>query len=765
MAVLSVGADAKYKTIAAAVAASKSGDTIDVEAGTYTNDFITISHDLTLNAEGEVKLVAIAQPPNGKAYIDEGGAGVSVTVNGDFDISGVTVPDGNGAAIRYEGGNLILNGVNIHNNQEGILGAADIAGSIIIENSTFTGNGSGTGFTHNIYIGEIDSLTVEDSTITSSVVGHEIKSRALNNTIIDNTIEDGATGNGSYEIDLPNGGNAVIEGNFIEKGSNASNPIGISFGEEGGVYSSSSLLVSGNTIVNDDHKNSTTAIRNATSITATITDNTFYGWTTLTSGPATLSGNATTTTEPTSAPMLGDGSNTVTWTQGNAPMSIDSGLKITNTAGSTISGATITIASGLLAGDVLGFVNQNGITGTYDASTGVLTLSGMATNAGYQAALDSITFSSTSSTPTNIGADDTRTINFKVTNGSGSSNTVSTTIDLGAILTLTTGTDMFTGGAGNDVFVAGLNTLGRTDSIDGGPGTNTLELTGAGTYNLAYPLALTNIQVVIAQEGQAASPGYNATNQILTLRAGTSMTIEVAADPNHRSGNAKPDTITINGADNNDTINLGPGLDVVTVGGPGETVHGGGGADTIIVNRTTIGATIDGGTGSSVLDVTGGGAATMGTNVTDIATANLMAASTPWWFVTNASPSLLVDDLNLGADTITLQGSDQTITGGGAGALTMVGGLVGDTFRDPGAILNHDVIKNFAAGQTIDITDLNSLAPDLAWTQTTGTYGTLRVTDGTHTAAITLFGVFNQSGFQTVADSGSGTNITYHSAA
>ena len=44
-------------------------------------------------------------PPNGKAMITESGA--NVAING-FDISGVAVPDGNGAAIRYEGGSLSL---------------------------------------------------------------------------------------------------------------------------------------------------------------------------------------------------------------------------------------------------------------------------------------------------------------------------------------------------------------------------------------------------------------------------------------------------------------------------------------------------------------------------------------------------------------------------------------------------------------------------------------------------------------------------------
>ena len=95
------------QSIQDAVNAASPGDTIDVNAGTYTDDFLTIEQSLTLQAVGgEAKLVEDTDPPDGKAYITEGQSGISVAING-FDISGVSVGDGNGAAIRYEGGNLV----------------------------------------------------------------------------------------------------------------------------------------------------------------------------------------------------------------------------------------------------------------------------------------------------------------------------------------------------------------------------------------------------------------------------------------------------------------------------------------------------------------------------------------------------------------------------------------------------------------------------------------------------------------------------------
>lgn len=341
MSTLTVGTNEEYSTISAAIAASSSGDTIDVDAGTYANDFLSIDHDLNLVAVGgTVNLVATVEPPNGKGIIDEGGSGVTVSIT-DFDISGATVTDGNGAGIRYEGGTLTLTNDTIHGNQDGLLANSDAAGAITINGSTFYDNGAGDGYTHNIYVGAIASLLVENSTITSADVGHDIKSRAASTTVIGNTITDGTTGTASYEIDVPNGGAAVIEGNVIEKGANAQNPIAISYGEEGSVYANSSLTISGNQIINDDLAHSTTALVNDTDVTATVSDNTLYGWSAVTSGPATVTGTATLTTEPSLSSLVPSGATTSTGTS-----STSSGSTTTGTStGSTSSGSTATDTS------------------------------------------------------------------------------------------------------------------------------------------------------------------------------------------------------------------------------------------------------------------------------------------------------------------------------------------------------------------------------------------------------------------------------------
>jgi hypothetical protein len=247
MAVINV---AVGQSIQQAINAANSGDTIDVAAGTYNDQFLTIGKSLTLQAiGGQVVMTEDTSPTNGKAMITEGASGLNVAING-FEISGVSVSDRNGAAIRYEGGALSLSDDYFHNNQEGLLGAADPNGSITINHSEFAFNGDGSGSTHNIYVGAIKSFSISNSYVHEAVVGHEIKSRAQDNTITNNRIFDN-NASASYSIDLPNGGNASITGNTIEQGAFTQNPAIFAWGEEGNT-NGGMMFITGNTIVNDD---------------------------------------------------------------------------------------------------------------------------------------------------------------------------------------------------------------------------------------------------------------------------------------------------------------------------------------------------------------------------------------------------------------------------------------------------------------------------------------------------------------------------------
>src|SRR6185437_2069359 len=117
MATLTVGQGMEFSTIAAAIAASANGDVIQVQAGTYVNDFATITTNITLEGVGGmVHMVATVPPPNGKAILT---TDANVTID-HFEFSGAQVADGNGAGIRYETGNLAITNSYFHNNQDGI---------------------------------------------------------------------------------------------------------------------------------------------------------------------------------------------------------------------------------------------------------------------------------------------------------------------------------------------------------------------------------------------------------------------------------------------------------------------------------------------------------------------------------------------------------------------------------------------------------------------------------------------------------------------
>ncbi len=108
---------------------------------------------------------------------------------------------------------------------------------------------------------------------------------------------------------------------------------------------------------------------------------------------------------------------------------ITAALTISDDDDATMSGATVAVTSGFSSGnDSLEFTSQNGITGSYDSSTGVLTLSGDATIADYQAALRSVQFF-TSDDSVSPAA---RTISFTVTDsvGATSTGTAQRTIDV-----------------------------------------------------------------------------------------------------------------------------------------------------------------------------------------------------------------------------------------------------------------------------------------------------------------------------------------------
>ncbi len=280
-----VGVGEQYATLASAVAASRDGDTVYVRAGVYENDFATVDSDIRIvGVEGMAHFTATGTIPNGKAILI---TRANVVIE-NLEFSGAHVPDWNGSGIRHEAGNLTVRNSYFHDNEMGILTGEVPGGEIRIEGSKFVDTRfadgvQGDGITHALYVGYVDRLIVSDSEFYNTEVGHHIKSRAKETSILNSILDDGV-GTASYNIDLPNGGVAVITGNTIIQSAISENPTMINYASHPNLHEAGSMLIEGNTFI--DHHGSGTGVWNRIDIVATIKDNSFLGLETIVKGPA-----------------------------------------------------------------------------------------------------------------------------------------------------------------------------------------------------------------------------------------------------------------------------------------------------------------------------------------------------------------------------------------------------------------------------------------------------------------------------------------------
>ncbi|HUJ58144.1 MAG TPA: right-handed parallel beta-helix repeat-containing protein [Kofleriaceae bacterium] len=252
---LTVGAGKMYPAPCAAFAAAQPGDTVSIDAATYTGDVCAFDVDnLTITGVGgRAKIDATGVTiPNGKAiWVIEGANDIVENI----EMMGAAVPDNNGAGIRQEGANLTVHNCYFHDNQDGILtdpSTPPTFSLIMIDNSEFANNGAGDGLSHNMYIGAVDEFVLEGCYSHDARGGHEVKTRARENHILYNRIEDGPAGMGSYQIDFAQGGISYLIGNEIEKGPQSQNHGSYIYDEcQGGCGPVQDLYVVNNTFVND----------------------------------------------------------------------------------------------------------------------------------------------------------------------------------------------------------------------------------------------------------------------------------------------------------------------------------------------------------------------------------------------------------------------------------------------------------------------------------------------------------------------------------
>jgi Calx-beta domain-containing protein/cadherin-like protein len=235
-----------------------------------------------------------------------------------------------------------------------------------------------------------------------------------------------------------------------------------------------------------------------------------------------------TVTAPNAAPVVTATAGNLSYTENAAATAIDPALTVTDADNANLTGATVAITGNFASGeDVLAFVNQLGITGSYNSGTGVLTLTGTTTVANYQTALRSVTYQNTSENPSTALRTVTFTANDGITPGSATRGIQVTAVNdapvntvPGAQSTAQNTPLTFSSGSGSLVAVsdvdAGTNAVQVTLTVTNGTltlnGTSGLSFTvGDGTADgtMTFTGTITNINSALNGMTYTPTAGFS----------------------------------------------------------------------------------------------------------------------------------------------------------------------------------------------------------------------------------------------------------------
>ena len=242
---LEVGPGKPYARPSDAASAARDGDIISIAQGEYFDCTVWRQNNLVIEGAAQGGTVVTDRTCQGKAIFVIPGNNVTVR---NLTLTRARVPDMNGAGIRAEGRDLLVERVRFIDNQNGILAAPQPQGRIIVRDSEFVRNGTcEAACAHGIYVNDLALLRVERSRFRETRQGHHIKSRAARTEVVDCDIADGPNGTASYLVEVPNGGAVVVRDNRLAKGPKAENHTGaIIIGAEGVERPTPEILIEGN---------------------------------------------------------------------------------------------------------------------------------------------------------------------------------------------------------------------------------------------------------------------------------------------------------------------------------------------------------------------------------------------------------------------------------------------------------------------------------------------------------------------------------------
>lgn len=197
--------------------------TIRIASGVYRDCAVQLVGDVGFVAAVPGQTVFDGATCEGKAALVMRGR--SMRVEGII-FQNLRVPDGNGAGIRLERGNLTVRQAWFRDSEQGILSADDPASSVLIEQSTFSRLGRcdrGLSCAHSVYFGDYGSVTIRRTRFEQGRGGHYVKSRAARTDVTQSSFDDSRGVATNYMIDLSIGSTGRIAGNWFVQGQDKEN--------------------------------------------------------------------------------------------------------------------------------------------------------------------------------------------------------------------------------------------------------------------------------------------------------------------------------------------------------------------------------------------------------------------------------------------------------------------------------------------------------------------------------------------------------------
>ncbi|MGF1936120.1 MAG: beta strand repeat-containing protein [Nostoc sp. ChiQUE02] len=395
----------------------------------------------------------------------------------------------------------------------------------------------------------------------------------------------------------------------------------------------------------------------------------------------------------------------------NATIAIDSGITVSDLDSANLSSATVSISSGFVsAQDTLAFTNQNGITGSYNSSTGILTLTGSSTLANYQTALRSITYTNSSDSPTTTP----RTVSFVVNDGTANSTAVTRNINITAVNdTPVAVNDSITTNKNTPIIISATTLLSNDTDVDVSdvlsinsftqPSQGSLVNNNNGTYTYTpvgnYYGSDSFTYTIIDGRGGSSTATVNLTiNEVTNANNGTSGADNLTGTVNMDIISGLLGNDTLNGLGDNDTLDGGDGNDFLDGGTGTDSLIGGKGNDTYTVDNI----------GDTIIESASAGTDLVKSSVSWVLGNNLENLTLTGTEAINGTGNSLNNILigNTGANILSGEGGNDSLFGssgndillGGAGNDTLDGGAGADSL-DGGA--GNDIYTVDNIGDTI----------------------------------------------------------------